>query len=103
MKDDGGSAFPIPAYVRPSDGMTEWPVEGMSVRHYAAIKLRVPDTGTDWLDDMIRDSLRNEFAGMALQGLCSGDVWPGVSDAPRMAEMAYTFADAMLAEREKEA
>lgn len=27
---------------------------GMSMREYAAIQLRVPDSGTDWLDAMIR-------------------------------------------------
>jgi hypothetical protein len=30
--------------------------EGMSLRQYAAIKLRVPDSGTDWLDDMIHEA-----------------------------------------------
>jgi hypothetical protein len=30
----------------------------MTLRQYAAIKLKVPNSGTDWLDDMIRESLR---------------------------------------------
>jgi hypothetical protein len=30
--------------------------EGMTLRQYAAIKLRVPDSGIDWLDDMIREA-----------------------------------------------
>jgi hypothetical protein len=38
--------------------------EGMTLRQYAAIKLKVPDSGTDWLDDMIRKS--NEFDMMLL-------------------------------------
>jgi hypothetical protein len=37
---------------------------GMTLREYAAIKLKVPDSGTDWLDDMIRKS--NEFDMMLL-------------------------------------
>jgi len=37
---------------------------GMTLRQYAAIKLKVPDSGTDWLDDMIRKS--NEFDMMFL-------------------------------------
>jgi hypothetical protein len=40
---------------------------GMTLRQYAAIKLRVPNSGTDWLDAMILQSLRNEFAGKAMQ------------------------------------
>ena len=34
---------------------------GMSLRQYAAIKLKVPDSGTDWLDDMIRQSLKDDY------------------------------------------
>lgn len=29
---------------------------GMTLRQYAAIHLKVPDSGTDWLDDMIRQA-----------------------------------------------
>ncbi len=47
--NDGGYAFPSivsdPAFLRWEPGMT--------LRQYAAIKLRVPDSGTDWLDEMI--------------------------------------------------
>lgn len=46
-----------------------WQFQGMSLREYAAIKLRVPDSGTDWLDAMIEKSLLNEFAGKALNGM----------------------------------
>jgi hypothetical protein len=31
-------------------------LEGMSLRTFAAIHLRVPDSGIDWLDQMIRRS-----------------------------------------------
>lgn len=31
-------------------------LEGMSLRTFAAIHLRVPDSGVDWLDAMIRRS-----------------------------------------------
>jgi hypothetical protein len=47
--NDGGYAFPSivsdPAFLRWEPGVT--------LRQYAAIKLRVPDSGTDWLDEMI--------------------------------------------------
>lgn len=33
-----------------------------TLRQYAAIKLRVPDSGTDWLDEMILKSLRDYMA-----------------------------------------
>lgn len=37
-------------------------VDGMTLRQYAAIKLRVPDSGTEWLDEMIRKSVRQDIA-----------------------------------------
>lgn len=39
-----------------------------TVREYAAIQLRVPDSGTEWLDAMIRKSNRAEFMRAALSG-----------------------------------
>lgn len=34
---------------------------GMSVREYAAIHLKVPDSGVDWLDEMIQESKKNQL------------------------------------------
>lgn len=55
-KETGGPAFPEyePDYMPIKHGMT--------LRQYAAIKLKVPDSGEDWLDDMILASLRDDFA-----------------------------------------
>jgi len=45
-------------------------------------------------------SLRDWFAGLALQGICASG--PGVEwDNARLAQEAYQLADAMLAAREK--
>lgn len=38
---------------------------GMSLRQYAAIHLRVPDSGEVWLDEMIERARRDEFAKAA--------------------------------------
>ena len=68
---------------------------GMTLRQYAAIKLKVPDSGTDWLDDMIRQSLRDDFA---LQGICERE--PGsLMTSARIATEAYILANAMMKER----
>jgi hypothetical protein len=69
---------------------------GMTLREYAAIKLKVPDSGIDWLDEMIRQSLRNDFAAKAMQPLLS--IAGGTIE--RDAEVAYKMADAMLKARE---
>jgi hypothetical protein len=69
----------------------------MTLRQYAAIKLKVPDSGTDWLDDMIRKSLRDDFAAKAMQSVIArGDD----TNRPGMAEWSYAMADAMLKARE---
>jgi len=68
---------------------------GMTMQPYAAIKLKVPDSGTDWLDEMIIKSLRNEFAAKALQGICANGPDTDWTDY-RLAAEAYDLADAML-------
>lgn len=75
--EDGGQTFPIPGYMRPSDGSPEWPQEGMSLR--------------DW------------FAGQALAGLVPNAAWD-YSSGPcnaAAAERCYAIADAMLEARGK--
>jgi hypothetical protein len=58
----GGPAFPFEYFDEQLQRARV--VHGMTLRQYAAIKLKVPDSGTDWLDDMIRKS--NELDMMLL-------------------------------------
>ncbi len=96
-RDDGGQAFPTGYPSHRSQ-------HGMSLRAYAAIKLCVPDSGLDWLDDMIRQAQRDRFAERAIAGILGGgfaDTIPhddlnGGRDA---AAFAYQYADAMIAAR----
>jgi len=69
---------------------------GMTLRQYAAIKLKVPDSGVDWLDEMIRQSLKDDFATKAMQALLGYEESTLENDA----EVAYEMADAMLKARE---
>ena len=70
-KQDGGEpAYPSSiVYEEESDQHHppgEWPeLSGMTLRQCAALKLRVPDSGLEWLDAMIRKSRRDEFAEQA--------------------------------------
>lgn len=67
---------------------------GMTLRQYAAIKLRIPDSGIDWLDKMIVKSKRDDLAAQALQGMLADSDLQG---APmEFAERAYTLASAAL-------
>jgi len=83
--NNGGPAFPVPSLAVGS---------GMTLRQYAAIKLCVPDSGTDWLDDMIRKSNRDYFAAHAINEVG----W--YENMDNSAAMAYLIADAMLKARE---
>jgi hypothetical protein len=66
----------------------------MTLRQYAAIKLRVPNSGTDWLDDMIRTSLRDDLAAKAMRGFIA---CPNTQGEPEgIATWCYMMADAML-------
>ena len=79
--DGGGPAFPT---LEPR-GYRDW--QGMTLRTYAAIKLCVPESGIDWLDDMIRQSQRDRLAFAFNAGVSPN------------AEGAYRLADAMIAAR----
>ena len=89
-KPDGGPAFPNPAW---ND------VNGMTLRVYAAIQLRVPDSGHVWLDEMIRQAQRDQFAGQLLPGILAYS--GGVGDIAEDAREAYKYADSMLEERKE--
>lgn len=59
--DDSGPAFPLPFIYdeglgRYMDGDDCGVPIGMSMRQYAAIHLKVPNSGLDWLDEMIREA-----------------------------------------------
>jgi hypothetical protein len=103
--NDGGYAFPQPLAL--ADGQAHIAGEyfadssGMTLRQYAAIKLRVPKSGVDWLDKMIVESQRNEFAGQALGAYLAGRNGDSRDTArPYVAKTCYEYADAMLKARE---
>ncbi len=102
-KPDSNPAFPT----RHQNGFLK---EGMSLRDYACIRLGIPETGKDWLDKIIRKSLRDRFAGQVIEGLCTGcagylgsefSAYAKGSCNAALAKRAVALADAMLAEREK--
>lgn len=119
--EDGGPAFPTSIEWGPEGGVgfdgdeagkpnSTTYYSGMTLRQYAAIKLRVPNSGTDWLDDMIRASLRDEFAAKAMVAIetrgdnggrdPSGFLGDGATGSDESALVSYWIADAMLAARE---
>jgi len=71
----------IPAFPIPMNEGEVWDYEkhgspaGMTLRQYAAIKLRVPKSGLNWLDAMISESQRNDVVLHNLQAILSCDKW----------------------------
>ena len=96
--ETGGPAFPELDFVAGPAGVGSFSHKGMTLRQYAAIKLKVPDSGTDWLDAMIGKSLRDAFAAKAMQVVIlhpQGPGWPW----DVAAKDAYEMADEMLKAR----
>ena len=107
--DGGGQAFPVPPDGYATDGHTMSCIPaspGLTARQYAAIKLRVPDSGSPWLDEMIQKARRDAFAGEALAGALAypGDAARGSAhnnaSTDGIAGHVYALADAILAESE---
>ena len=106
---DGGAAFPQHGWTKDPETLERMKMQGgMSLREYSAIHLRVANSGVDWLDEMIEKANRDWFAGQALNGFSlrlRDNGWPNQVDdleVTWVSKAAYTIADAMLAEREKE-
>lgn len=93
-KDACDPAFPVAAEFYSDGSYRSYSYPGMSLRQYAAIKLKVADSGVDWLDEMITESNRDDIATKALQGLLSSKV---VATPEDFAKGSYKIADAMLA------
>lgn len=100
-QDDGERASPTKA-IRSSV------FDDMSLRQYAAIELRVPDSELDWLNDMIREARRLNLAGIAMQGLLTNsqvhlDFRQGQiqSSCQLTANAACSFAEGMIDEWKK--
>lgn len=120
--NDGGPAFPGQWYdFQPLTGeqvvREQW--GGMSLRQYAAIHLRVPDSGVDWMDEMIRKAQRDDLAAKAMAAFIAEPVsergsrtvghWANqlqghaqMSGPDIVAHVAYMMADAMLRAREQQ-
>lgn len=84
-------------WAMPSDPFQKPTARGLTAVEYAAIHLRVPKSGTAWIDDMIRESLRDRFAGHSLAGLMANSKWSGNHGG--YASAAYDQAQVMLAEK----
>jgi hypothetical protein len=65
--EKSGPAFPQPDMYEGLDCVLQG-APGMSLRQYAAIHLRVPSSGDDWLDDMIAEAREMDAAERAMQG-----------------------------------
>ena len=75
-----------------TDGQ-QFPIEtGMTMRQYAAIHLRVPNSGADWLDDMIAEAREMDSAERAMQGLIVGVERPAFD---YIAKTAHDMAEEM--------
>lgn len=99
MSNEDKPAFPTPRYAR-----GDMYSLGISLREYAAIKLRVPDSGTDWLDSMIERSRMMDFAQFAMPEVMK-EWWDNREktsessfdeDADIMASDCFLMAEAML-------
>jgi hypothetical protein len=47
--------------------------KGMTLRQYAAIHLKVPNSGTDWLDEMIKKSAQYGIIEYSIEETTAGD------------------------------
>lgn len=77
------------------------------LRQRAAIELRVPRSGLEWLDAMINESRRLDYAGNALVGILTSEQCHPKSEHrcsnDDLVDCSFEIANAMLSESVKEA
>jgi hypothetical protein len=90
MNDTNQPAFPVVA--------NNWHRDGMTLREYAAIQLKVPSSGNEELDALIWESMRNDLAAKAMPAVWSNidPEMPFDVAVTQTAEAAYELADAMM-------
>ena len=66
---------------------------GLSKEEYAAIHLKVPNSGSEWLDEMIRKANLRDATLSAMQGLLSSN---GNYDEESLAETSIKIASEIL-------
>lgn len=92
--DNGVPAFPVQSLGQ--DGLPNFETDlGMTLRQYAAIKLRVPSSGTPWLDKMIQKSRHDMFSGQILAGMAASPS-RDIRTRHAIADIARSHADAMV-------
>lgn len=72
----------------------------MTIREYAAIYLKVPDSGNEALDAMIRRARRDDLAQAIVQGLAAD---PSIHNLVDCDTAAYLLADKILNKSDRDA
>jgi hypothetical protein len=101
MSDKSKPAFPQDLAGRRGDDPS---LQGMTLREYAAIKLRVPNSGDAELDAMILESRKLDYVGFAMQGVLSNDKQLSRIDEKQYSLERYCayLANAMIAKLKQE-
>ncbi len=73
---------------------------GFTKLERACIDLRIPESGTDWLDVLIAKAQQRDTAAMAMQGY-NANASESQMPSSRTAELSIQDADALLAELAK--
>lgn len=102
-KNNGGPAFPTNGEqfiegvhgIQPQSAYGMHGHSGMTLRSYACIHLRTPDSEHEWLNDIIRRAQRDELAAKAMQALIQarGGVGSVCSDACEYADLMLKAHD----------
>lgn len=87
-------------YVHPEHGRGYAATGSLTKRERAAIDLRVPMSGDDDIDAMIRAANRKDFAAMAMQAYVAGG-FNSTFTNEELAVLSGKKADALLAELER--
>ena len=106
--DDGDGSWPAYPHQFKDHGhniISQITMGGLTARQHAAIELRVPDSGLDWLDVMIEKRNLMDFAGQAMLALITAEPHEDENydggGPPQIAIDSYRVSASMIAEKRR--
>lgn len=99
-EDGSGPAFPTGLHNSYGD-IVQFPHDGMTERAYAAIHLRVPDSGLPWMDAMIERARRDDFAKAVFSQVAQTYAECDPKHRELVAEISHKLVTAVLAQGRK--
>lgn len=97
--DPNAPAYPVEELSKYDSGIVPYPENGLTIKQHACIQLELPESGVEWLDELIKKKQLQTLAGQAMQGFIASNDFVG---AKPICKLSVSHAKELLNELNKE-